>query len=222
MDDSRIPIDEFPNSSALVDEIQGRDETAPVSSCDLSSASSCSTPSRSTDYSCKQIELLLKRDRQRYVVVENKKSRHSKCWDSFGFPAEVQTGDEEPRIIENFVTCRKCFCTYSFVSNSTRLMNSHNCETNKRTRAASAFAGLSKSPMSTQSSLFSFSTPLKIKITDSHLKKMRNLQAQWICRDIRPFAILEDDGFRKIAQELIFIGITIRHCDDTHHFFSFI
>lgn len=199
-------VNEMRNSAALVEEVEDGDETVSDLTCNLSSASSCSTATRAVEYSCKQIELLLKRDRERYTIVENKKNRHSKCWDLFGFPAEVHTGDEQPRIIENFVTCRKCFSTYSFVSNSTRLMNSHDCDKTKRSRATYSSPVFSDSSASTQSSLLSFSTPSKIKINDVQLNKMKNLQARWICQDIRPFAILEDDGFRRIAQELILIG----------------
>ena len=35
---------------------------------------------------------------------------------------------------------------------------------------------------------------------------MKTLSAQWICKDLRPFSVIDDSGFRSIAQELIRIG----------------
>jgi hypothetical protein len=36
---------------------------------------------------------------------------------------------------------------------------------------------------------------------------MKRICAQWISKDLRPFSIIEDSGFRDLAQELIRIGI---------------
>lgn len=37
-------------------------------------------------------------------------------------------------------------------------------------------------------------------------KRIKDLLAKWVCQDIRPFVIVEDEGFRHLAQELISIG----------------
>jgi hypothetical protein len=184
------------------------DQTSPCGET-LNSNSSCMTDSpsnRSIEYTCKKIEMLMKQQSDQYVVVPNNRGHSSKCWDLFGFPAMIESIDEQPKIIEKFVTCRKCFTTYSFISNSTRLLNIHICRTTPRPRSASLTTSLNSSSTLHQTSLTSYGTFTKTKIHDSQIKRIKDLQAHWVCRDIRPFTVVEDEGFRQLAQELIMIG----------------
>ena len=109
-------------------------------------------------------------------------------------------------MIEKFVTCRLCFATYSFSSNSTRLLNIHTCKPVPRARSPSVSAGLNLCSIYRQTSLTSYATPSVADINDGQLKRIKDLRAQWVCRNIRPFAIVEDEGFRQLAQELVAIG----------------
>lgn len=148
----------------------------------------------------------MKQQSHRYVVVTNSKGQTSKCWETFGFPALIESADEQPKIIEKFVTCRLCFVTYSFNSNSTRLLNSHTCKQAPRARSLSVSTVLNASPTYHQTSLSSYVTPNVTKINDGQAKRIKDLQAQWVCKDVRPFTIVDDEGFRQLAQELVAIG----------------
>jgi hypothetical protein len=48
--------------------------------------------------------------------------------------------------------------------------------------------------------------PKSVRLPDSHTKEMKDLVARWICKDMRPFAIVDDAGFREIAQRCVSIG----------------
>ena len=45
------------------------------------------------------------------------------------------------------------------------------------------------------------------KLSEKDTEHMKLLCAQWISRDLRPFLIINEQGFRDLAQELIRIGI---------------
>ena len=38
-------------------------------------------------------------------------------------------------------------------------------------------------------------------------KDMKNLYAEWVCKDLRSFSILDGPDFRAVAQELIRMGV---------------
>ncbi len=40
--------------------------------------------------------------------------------------------------------------------------------------------------------------------------KIKNLLAEWVCMDIRPFSIVNDDGLKSIIQECILLGVSHR------------
>ena len=44
------------------------------------------------------------------------------------------------------------------------------------------------------------------KLNDKDNENMKLVCAQWISKDLRPFSIIEDSGFRNLAQELVRIG----------------
>ena len=41
------------------------------------------------------------------------------------------------------------------------------------------------------------------------MDNIKKLSAKWVCHDLRPFCMLEDVGFRILAQELVNIGMFI-------------
>jgi hypothetical protein len=82
----------------------------------------CSPSSRPTEYTYKRIEMLMKQYSDRYVIVNNSNQHTSKCWYLFGFPALIESVDENLKIIETFVTCRLCF-THPILSTPTTLIS---------------------------------------------------------------------------------------------------
>lgn len=139
----------------------------------------------------RDLQRLLQSKPNEYVIIDNPKKHSSDCWTLFGVPARVDNNGHHEQI-ENFVSCRKCFTSYSFVSNSTRQLNQHKCTTsNERPTQETVTSFFSKRP-----------TTLKI----NEVSKIKDLQAQWICESVRPFSIVEDRGFRRLVQECISIG----------------
>ncbi|CAF4497997.1 unnamed protein product, partial [Rotaria sp. Silwood2] len=181
------------------------------SNIDLTSPTSTpSTPIRTssrTTYSCAQIETLLKKEKDRFVVIKNpNKKLTSACWQIFGFPAIIHSNGGSPERIDKFVSCRECYKTYSFTSNSTRFLLDHPCNPSTPTKRSNTLASMPSSPSVLQRSITVFTTPKKSKLNDITKSKIKELEARWICEDMRPFAVVDDPGFRRLAQELISIG----------------
>jgi hypothetical protein len=162
---------------------------------------SLSSSSSLDKFTCAQIETMLKTKWDRYIIIENTGKHTSDCWSSFGFPAIVTRNGDRHRI-EGFASCRKCFSTYSYHSNSTRWLNKHDCEASKeRKKLSEANANLS-----TQRRLTSFFSAKPLSLKASEILKIKDLQAEWVCKNIRPFSIVEDNGLRRLIQECISIG----------------
>jgi len=160
-----------------------------------------SSPRNSNKLKCVEIQTMLKTKPGEYIIIENTGKHTSDCWTLFGFPAIVNSNGDLERI-NGFVSCRKCFSTYSFISNSTRLLNQHACEkSNERNRKLTG-----NSTSSTQRSLTAFYSAQPVSLQASQIKKIKDLQAEWVCHSIRPFSIVEDDGLRRLVQECISIG----------------
>jgi hypothetical protein len=119
----------------------------------------CSPSSRSTEYTCKTIEMPMKQQSDRYVCVHDSNGYTSECWNLFGFLALIESVGEQTKTIEKFVMCHLFFTTYSFNSNSTRLMNSHSCKTIIRARSVSFSGSLNASSTYRQQSLTPYVIP---------------------------------------------------------------
>ena len=89
--------------------------------------SSVLSPRNSDRVTCNEIQSLLKLQPKKYIIVENTGKHTSHCWETFGFPAIVHENADSERI-DGFVSWKKCLITYSFVSNSTRLLNLQCCD----------------------------------------------------------------------------------------------
>ena len=175
--------------------------TAPRSNVSSMNSSSASVQ-QSDKWTCDGIRLMLKTRPEQYTIVENTGRRASDCWSSFGFPAIIDESSGCSKRINGFVSCRKCLSTYSFVSNSTRCLNNHDCDGSRKDTQGSD----SSEPRLTQRRLFSFFTAKQTALKQSESLKIKQLQAEWVCQNVRPFSIVEDDGLRRLIQECISIG----------------
>ena len=184
MDNDVILVDTVQSSSLFIDLNDKDGNSSSTSSRTSLSALSCSPSNQSVEYTPKKLEVLLKQQRHRYTVVENSKCHSSKCWELFGFPALRESDGQASKVIETFVTCRQCFTTYSFNSNSTRLLNNHVCKQSHRARSSSAAARSSSSPTHYQRNLTSYTTSNVIKVSEEQINRVKDLQAQWVCNVI--------------------------------------
>ncbi|CAF3903808.1 unnamed protein product [Rotaria sp. Silwood1] len=147
-----------------------------------------------------QVQSMLRIKPEQYTIIETTGKRKSDCWSSFGFPAIVKK-NSDPQRIDGFVSCKKCFTTYSFVSNSTRMLSQHNCESSKKRNKILEANGTS----TTQECLTSFFRAKQTSLKESEIMKIKDLQVEWICQSIRPFSIVEDNGLRRLIQECVSI-----------------
>jgi hypothetical protein len=159
-------------------------------------------------YTPTRMEMLLKGQKDRFVIVDNtNRNLSSNCWQTFGFPAIIDPNGGDPERIDKLVSCRKCFKTYSFTSNSTRFLLGHSCLSSNTTDSHVTTDLATTSPSLLQRSITDFATPKKRKVDDTTKRKIKELEARWVCQDMRPFSIVDDPGFRRLAQEMITIGM---------------
>jgi hypothetical protein len=130
------------------------------SSSNIALASPTSTPStpiRTSShkaYSCVQTDSLLKKEKDRFVVINNTNRKlTSACWQVFGFPAIIDYNGGPPERIDKFVSCRECYKTYSFTSNSTRFLLDHLCNSSKSPNGSNTLASMPSSPSVLQRSI---------------------------------------------------------------------
>ncbi|CAF4181878.1 unnamed protein product [Rotaria sp. Silwood2] len=114
-----------------------------------------------------------------------------------------------------YVSCFKCFQTfiYSSKSGTTRLKEHEiKCFKNNSSPSSSSISvsseviNQSDTLLSAQSTLAQHGFKMPVKLSEKDIEDMKKLSAQRMCENIRPFSVIEDSGFRTIAQELIRIG----------------
>jgi hypothetical protein len=160
--------------------------------------------SSNENYTREKIQHHLKYNKAEYIILNNSNNKNSSvCWRSFGFPAKLDINGV-PQKIKNFVSCKNCFTTYSYASNSTTFLNKHNCLSSDR--KTNSTLSSSDNTSSSQTLITAYGQPKTVRLPDSHSKDMKDLLVRWICKDMRPFATVDDDGFRKIAQRCVSIG----------------
>jgi len=159
-----------------------------------------------TEMTCEKICQLLKKKKS-LIIVNPSKNHTADCWKCFGFPAVVDQNSNIMKQFDTFVACRYCFTTYSFKSNSTSLMNKHKCP-NSSTLSSSTNIQNNSQPLK-QSKVVSYvsKSPQSVKLKETEKIKIKNLQVEWACSDIRPFSIMDDNGLRSLVQECIALGI---------------
>ena len=79
-----------------------------------------------SEMTCANIHTFLKN--KALTIVSYSEKYASDCWKRFGFPAVIDENGKMMKKFDKFVSCQKCFVTYSFKSNSTSQMNKYNCE----------------------------------------------------------------------------------------------
>ncbi|CAF3671087.1 unnamed protein product [Rotaria sordida] len=157
-----------------------------------------------TEMTCEKIHMLLKK--KSLIITDASKKHTAKCWKRFGFPAATNKDGDVIKIFHSFVSCQTCFTTYSFKSNSTTLMNGHKC--NDSSFSSSVINSQNHSQSLKQSNIFSYTskTVQSVKLKECEKNKIKKLQAEWVCTNIRPFSVVDDSGLRSLVQECISLG----------------
>ena len=131
--------------------------------------------------------------------------------EQFEFPAKLDEDNIYQRIF-GYVSCFKCYQTfaYSAKSGTTRIKEHLNkCTKIMFSSSSSITIDQSSRLSSTQSTLSHHGFKKSSKLNEKDVHNMKKLCAQWVCRDIRSFSIVDDSGFRSVAQELIRIGMLL-------------
>ena len=157
----------------------------------------------SDEMTCKKIYSLFKNKKRFLTIVDCSKKHTAICWQRFGFPAVLDQNGHVVKIFDKFVSCRLCYTTYSFKSNSTSHMNKHSCNNTPSSTSTTNSQSLKQSKLVS----YTTKTPQTIKLKEHENNKIKNLQAEWICADIRPFSVVNDIGLRSLIQECISLGI---------------
>ena len=66
---------------------------------------------------------------------------------------------------------------------------------------------------------FTSNSPRSIKFTEYEKTKIKDLLVDWVCTDIRPFSIVNDNGLRSLVQE--YISLCISFFLHNHSFINF-
>ena len=104
--------------------------SSPSSSSGFSALSSIT--SSNENYTPEKIQHLLKHNKTQYIVLDNSANKNSSiCWRAFGFSVNLDVNGVQQKIID-FVSCKNCFITYSYISNSTTFLKKHNCQSSGR------------------------------------------------------------------------------------------
>ena len=170
--------------------------SAYASSSNTNNLSSSSSSSNYLPYSSERISYLLKHEKYKYRIVDNKASSAvAPYWSVFGFPEKL---NEETGIFERiigFASCNKCKKTFVYGTNSgTTHLKQHSCVIDADTK------------VSTQTSIDKMMLVRK-KLSDEQSEVIRDLIVCWVCGDIRPFSIIDDNGLREHIQECVRLGM---------------
>lgn len=149
-------------------------------------------------YRAGEIERLLQiqTDPKQYIITKNASQFiKSDVWNTFGFPAKLQTNGKH-RVISEFVTCFNCYKTLPY-DGSTKYMNKHKCSYLNTPVAVEKGTG--------QRTLDKY-IGKKTSIQKHDKDKLKEKLVLWSCSSMRPFTIVEDPGLIDIVKEAIHIG----------------
>jgi hypothetical protein len=155
-----------------------------------------------------KVKFLLESENKKYtIIIKESSTPLAEWWSAFGYPAKLSE-DGKCHRITGFVSCFKCFNTfiYSNSSGTTRLKQ-HANKCFKTTSSSSITIDQTNGSTLTQRTLTQHGFKKNSKLCEKEIDKIKQLSAQWVCHDLRPFCTLEDLGFRALAQELIRIGM---------------
>ena len=166
------------------------------SSSNTNNLSSSSSSSNYLPYSSKRISYLLKHEKYKYRIVDNKASSAvAPHWSVFGFPAKLNEKTSSFERIIGFASCNKCKKTFVYGTNSgTTHLKQHSCVIDADMK------------VSTQTSIDKMMLVRK-KLSDEQSKVIKDLIVWWVCGDIRPFSIIDDHGLRELIQECVRLGM---------------
>jgi hypothetical protein len=165
----------------------------------------CSSSASSTAYTSDKIQFLIRNEKQRYDIISNNaQSAKASHWSKFGFPAKL---NEKTGIFERifgFASCHDCKKTFVYNSNSgTSHLIHHSCVSN--------LAQISTTSSMKQTTIEQSLTIHK-SLTADQSTTVKDLISRWICTNIRPFSIIEDDGLKQLIQECIRLGMCFILC----------
>jgi hypothetical protein len=151
-----------------------------------------------------QIKNLLTYDKSRYQIIKPTTTSSAPWWRAFGYPAHFNENGQLERI-NGFISCFKCMSTYIYNSSSGSKRYKEHAEkcsplSNITTSSSINFSS------STQTTLNQNGFTKQVKLNEKDITTIKDLSVEWVCGDLRPFSILDDLGFRKIAQECVRLG----------------
>lgn len=166
----------------------------------IATSSTVSTDATPSSYTPDRLKRLLQHEKHKFRILKNESPKPlASWWRTFGYPALLNEKNEFQRI-PGFISCFKCSHTSNYGPKSgTRRFIEH------ADRCSPVTTISDQRP--TQSSLDKNIYKQKVSLTSKEENELKELYAKWICRDIRPFSIVEDDGFRDLAQMFVRIGI---------------
>ena len=159
---------------------------------------------------CEKVHMLLKK--KSLTITDTSKHHTAGCWKRFGFPAAVNQNGNVIKNFYSFVSCRNFFITYSFKSNSTTLMKKHKCNNSSFSSSVINFQNHSQSFKQSKISSYTPKIVQSIKLKEFEKNKIKKLQAEWVCTNIRPFSVVNDSGLRSLVQECISLGTFLYKC----------
>ncbi|CAF1491119.1 unnamed protein product, partial [Rotaria sordida] len=198
------------NSSSLLEPNFDSTSSLDVTEASNSNISSNSSSINTNSFDCRKIKYLLLNQQQKFKIIENESRSHAEWWRSFGFPAQLNENKKFERII-GYISCFKCMHTqaYNSLSGTKRFTQHANKCFPSSTSSSISISSLS----STQTTLNQMGFKKSMQFSENDVKTVKKLCAEWICSDIRPFSIVDDPGFRNVAQECIRLGATFGNVD---------
>ena len=128
-----------------------------------------------------EIERLIKTNDDKITIIRKSDSK-SDVWSRFG---KIKVDS----VIQQYVLCFECNQLYSFKNNSTTTLSKHKCHSNQNNKIDNF---LIKKANGTKNG------EIKKQITESLVN--------FCAKDIRPFSIVDGEGFKEFCQTLIMIG----------------
>jgi hypothetical protein len=177
---------------------------------------------RPCEYTKESLSTFLKEQPDEFRIMKKEKTT-SNCWSIFGQPAK-KNDEGTYVVIEGFVSCTKCFKTYSHnPTTGTKTLNSHSCvkefisklndqEQNENivTPDSTNYNTISTPSSTSKTSMYSPLNRLGLisrkNLSDKEITKIKDLSAYWLCEALRPFSIMDDIGLRRLVQECINMG----------------
>jgi hypothetical protein len=176
-----------------------------ASSISISSPSSSSEPSL---YTSERLCHLLKFEKNQYDIINSKATTATGChWSVFGFPAKFNKETNEFERIPGFASCRICKKTFVYGPNSgTSHMKRHSCVTYE---AKASTSTPTRSPKGQQT--IDKMVVIRKTLTTEQSNLIKDLTVRWVCGDIRPISIIDDEGLRALIQECVRLGMCCSH-----------